>query len=377
MLGRQAGEQLARAGRPDLLVGDTDEGDGGEAVPPEVPQRVEREDSGEQATLVVADARSGRASVALGVRARGGRAPGEHRVEVAHQQHPEAATVAPAADDCRHAPGRSGGHREGAGHDHAEPGQERLDPVADGLDAGVVTGSGVDRDQDGQLLDVRGVSLLHPAARSSRASGITGPWRGTRGCAPGAGRRAPRPAFPPPTTTPSSMKTAVSATSRAKPISWVTTTMVMPVAGEAAHHVQHVADQLGVEGGGGLVEEHQLGLHRQRPGDGDALLLAAGELGGVVCSAGPPSPTRSSSCRARALAAACRLPTTCTGASMMFSSAVMCGNRLKRWKTMPMSRRCAATSRSRSSWSRAAALPVADQVGRRPRAARRRSSRGG
>ena len=29
----------------------------------------------------------------------------------------------------------------------------------------------------------------------------------------------------------------------------------------------------------------------------------------------------------------------------------MCGNRLKRWKTMPMSRRFSATSLSRSSYS--------------------------
>ena len=40
------------------------------------------------------------------------------------------------------------------------------------------------------------------------------------------------------------------------------------------------------------------------------------------------------------------MPRTWIGASMMFSSAVMCGNRLKRWKTMPISRalraRCSA-----------------------------------
>ena len=48
--------------------------------------------------------------------------------------------------------------------------------------------------------------------------------------------------------------------------------------GELAHDAQHLADELGVEGRGRLVEEHQLGVHRQRPGDGDALLLAAGEL---------------------------------------------------------------------------------------------------
>ena len=46
-----------------------------------------------------------------------------------------------------------------------------------------------------------------------------------------------------------------------------------------------------------------------------------------------------------------RMPFTWAGASVTFSSAVMCGNRLNRWNTMPMSRRWAATSLSRSSYS--------------------------
>ena len=50
------------------------------------------------------------------------------------------------------------------------------------------------------------------------------------------------------------------------------------VFGEADHHVEHLVDHLGVERAGRLVEEHQLRLHRERPGDRDALLLAAGEL---------------------------------------------------------------------------------------------------
>ena len=49
----------------------------------------------------------------------------------------------------------------------------------------------------------------------------------------------------------------------------------MPSRGELAHHLQHLADQLGIERGGRLVEQHQRGLHRQRAGDRDALLLAA------------------------------------------------------------------------------------------------------
>ena len=78
------------------------------------------------------------------------------------------------------------------------------------------------------------------------------------------------------------MNTTLSATSRAKPISWVTTIIVMPVARELLHDLQHVAHQLGVERRGGLVEQHQLGLHRQRPRDRHALLLSAGQLGGVA-----------------------------------------------------------------------------------------------
>ncbi len=88
--------------------------------------------------------------------------------------------------------------------------------------------------------------------------------------------------LPASTTTPASMNAIRSPTSRANPISCVTTTMVMPAVGQAPHDVEHLADQLGVERRGRLVEEHQLRLHRQRPRDRDPLLLAAGELGRVA-----------------------------------------------------------------------------------------------
>ena len=77
------------------------------------------------------------------------------------------------------------------------------------------------------------------------------------------------------------MKTTRWATRRAKPISWVTTIMVMPSLGQIGHNFQHFIDHLGIERRGRLVEEHDLGLHRQRAGDGDALLLAAGEIGRI------------------------------------------------------------------------------------------------
>ncbi len=49
-------------------------------------------------------------------------------------------------------------------------------------------------------------------------------------------------------------------------------------AAELLDHVEHLADEFGVEGGSRLVEQQHLGPQSQCPGDGDALLLAAGEL---------------------------------------------------------------------------------------------------
>ena len=88
------------------------------------------------------------------------------------------------------------------------------------------------------------------------------------------------------------MKTTVSATSRAKPISWVTMIRVVPVAARSWITVEHLADQLGVERRGRLVEQHAPpGSQGQRAGDGDALLLPAGQLPRVgVGLVGQPDP---------------------------------------------------------------------------------------
>ena len=47
---------------------------------------------------------------------------------------------------------------------------------------------------------------------------------------------------------------------------------------QVAHDGKHVAHQLRIECGSRLVEQHQLRLHRQCPGNRDTLLLAAGKL---------------------------------------------------------------------------------------------------
>ena len=45
---------------------------------------------------------------------------------------------------------------------------------------------------------------------------------------------------------------------------------------------RHLADQFGVERRGGLVEQHHLRPHRERPRDGGALLLAARQMGRIL-----------------------------------------------------------------------------------------------
>src|SRR5258708_6782326 len=76
------------------------------------------------------------------------------------------------------------------------------------------------------------------------------------------------------------MNATLSATSRAKPISCVTTTIVMPSAASPRITSTSALDPELV--GEVLDEQHQLRLHRQRARDRDALLLPAGELRRVV-----------------------------------------------------------------------------------------------
>lgn len=52
--------------------------------------------------------------------------------------------------------------------------------------------------------------------------------------------------------------------------------------GERTDHVKHFLYHFRVERRGGLVEQDHLGLHGQGPGDGRALLLAAGKLRGIA-----------------------------------------------------------------------------------------------
>src|SRR5680860_1068823 len=52
--------------------------------------------------------------------------------------------------------------------------------------------------------------------------------------------------------------------------------------GQGPHHLEHFTDQLWVQGGCRLVEQHHLGVHRERPGDCDPLLLSTRQVVGVL-----------------------------------------------------------------------------------------------
>ena len=121
-----------------------------------------------------------------------------------------------------------------------------------------------------------------------------------------------------------------------------------PALGQADHHVEDLVDHLRVEGRGRLVEEDDLGVHGQRPGDGDPLLLPARELRGVLVGLGlDADPRRAAPGRARGPAAAESLRTL-TGPRVTFSSTVLCAKRLKDWKTIPTSARSWASARPSS-----------------------------
>src|SRR6266478_1854408 len=74
------------------------------------------------------------------------------------------------------------------------------------------------------------------------------------------------------------MKTMVSALRRAKPISWVTSTIVMLSRASLSRTRTTSPISSGIERRGDLVEQHQARFHGKRAGNRDALLLAAGEL---------------------------------------------------------------------------------------------------
>ena len=109
--------------------------------------------------------------------------------------------------------------------------------------------------------------------------------------------------------------------------SWVTNTKVMPTSRWSCLELDlHLLAQLEVEGAEGLVEQQHLGPVDQRPREGDALALAAGELGRPAVA--EPSELHGLEGRHRAVAGAAAAGTFFTRRPYStLSRTSMCGKR--------------------------------------------------
>ena len=123
---------------------------------------------------------------------------------------------------------------------------------------------------------------------------------------------------------------------RATSASWVTMMIVWPGRVQLVEQREDLVAGAAVEVAGRLVGEQDRRAVDQRPGDGDALLLAAGELVGPVASCGRPG-RRSSSASLRALAAAPPAVAACRAAAARRSSARSAAAAARSdWKTNPI-----------------------------------------
>ncbi len=109
---------------------------------------------------------------------------------------------------------------------------------------------------------------------------------------------------------------------------------LLELAVEDAELAEDLVGALAVEVAGRLVGDDQVGVGHDRPGDRDALLLAAGELPGVVVLPPFEADDPQGRHRAAASAASCERWVSRSGSST-FSNAVMTGIRLYIWKTKP------------------------------------------
>ena len=153
------------------------------------------------------------------------------------------------------------GDRGPSPHSHLQPAHE----LAQGPAGSVAPTTGT---RSGRSPKVRRGCAAYPPA--------TAPCAGRSACAC-CGLRARRRAFRTPPPRPSSMNTTVSATSRANPISWVTTIIVIPSRASWRIASSTSPTSSGSSAEVGSSNSISLGSHGQRAGDRHALLLAAGE----------------------------------------------------------------------------------------------------
>ena len=121
----------------------------------------------------------------------------------------------------------------------------------------------------------------------------------------------------------------------------------MPSAASSRMTSSTSATSSGSSADGDLVEQQEVGLHRQRADDRRPLLLAAGQPVGEFVALVGQAEARQQLHRPRLGLGLRTASSTLRGASVTLRSTVMCGNRLNAWNTMPMRRRTRLTSTPR------------------------------
>ena len=149
------------------------------------------------------------------------------------------------------------------------------------------------------------------------------------------------------------MKTTRSATSRAKPISWVTQSIVMPCRASSSMTVSTSLTISGSRADVGSSNSMTFGSIARARAMATRCCWPPDSWAGYF-SAWSATPTRSSSSMARSRAASFDRPRTRTGASVTLSMTRMWLNRLNCWKTIPTSARSRVRSRPSSGRSRPA-----------------------
>ena len=136
----------------------------------------------------------------------------------------------------------------------------------------------------------------------------------------------------------------MSATSTASAWSWVTNTVVtVGLVVQLRSKRAHLGPQGRVELGERLVQQQHPRLEHQRPGQGDPLLLPAGQLADPALGRGRrAAPGRASASTGRARIAL-RAGRASAGRTPTLSSTVRCGNSNGFWNTNPTGRRSAGT----------------------------------
>ena len=141
-----------------------------------------------------------------------------------------------------------------------------------------------------------------------------------------------------------------SPTRIASSASWVTSSVGVPASRSSGQRlVAHLRAQRGVQGRERLVEQHQLRLRRQRPGQRHPLLLAARE--GVRIGAGVGAHVDRGQQLGHALLARRAGRGRCSPKAT-FSPTRRCGNRAKSWNIRPTRRRSGGRLRPGSASSR-------------------------